>query len=41
MTQLRENLEASGRKAQMEMRAEEARQIQETLRTVPLGIYVG
>jgi hypothetical protein len=41
MTQLRENLEAAGRKAQMEMRAEEARQLQETLRTVPLGIYVG
>jgi len=41
MTQLRENLEASGRKAQMEMRAEEARQLQETLRTVPLGIYIG
>ena len=40
-TQLRENLEASGRKAQMEMRAEESRQLQETLRTVPLGIYVG
>lgn len=41
ITQLRENLEASGRKAQMEMRAEEARQIQETLNKVPLGIYVG
>ena len=41
VTQLRENLEASGRKAQMEMRAEEARQVQETLRTVPLGIYIG
>ena len=41
MTQLRENLEASGRKAQMEMRAEEARQLQETLKTVPLGIYIG
>jgi hypothetical protein len=41
MTQLRENLEASGRKAQMEMRAEEARQIQETLKMAPLGIYIG
>ncbi len=41
ITQLRENLEASGRKAQMEMRAEEARQINDTLRLVPLGIYIG
>lgn len=41
VTQLRENLEASGRKAQMEMRAEEARQLQDTLRAVPLGIYIG
>lgn len=41
ITQLRENLEASGRKAQMEMRAEEARQLQETLQKIPLGIYIG
>lgn len=41
ITQLRENLEASGRKAQMEMRAEEARQLQEVLQRVPLGIYIG
>lgn len=41
VTQLRENLEASGRKAQMEMRAAEAQQIMETLQRVPLGIYVG
>ena len=41
VTQLRENLEASGRKAQMEMRAAEAQQIQETLMKVPMGIYVG
>jgi hypothetical protein len=41
MTQLRENLDASGRKAQMEMRAAEAQQIQETLNKIPLGIYVG
>lgn len=41
ITQLRENLEASGRKAQMEMRAAEAQQIQETLMKVPMGIYVG
>jgi len=41
ITQLRENLEASGRKAQMEMRAEEARQLQETLNKIPLGVYIG
>jgi hypothetical protein len=41
VTQLRENLEASGRKAQMELRSEEARQINETLQRVPLGIYIG
>jgi hypothetical protein len=41
ITQLRENLEASGRKAQMEMRAAEAQQIQDTLMKVPMGIYVG
>ena len=41
VTQLRENLEASGRKAQMEMLADQARQIQETLQRIPLGIYIG
>jgi hypothetical protein len=41
ITQLRENLEATGRKAQMELRAEESRQIQETLTRVPMGIYIG
>jgi hypothetical protein len=41
VTQLRENLEATGRKAQMEMRAEEAARLQETLQKVPLGIYIG
>lgn len=41
ISQLRENLEASGRKAQMEMRAAEAQQIQETLNKVPMGIYIG
>lgn len=41
ITQLRENLEATGRKAQMEMRAAEAAQIMETLQKVPLGIYIG
>jgi hypothetical protein len=41
ITQLRENLEATGRKAQMELRAAEAEQIQQTLQRVPLGIYIG
>lgn len=41
ITQLRENLEATGRKAQMEMKAAEAQQIMETLQKVPLGIYIG
>jgi hypothetical protein len=41
VTQLRENLEASGRKAQMELRAEESQRMQETLKAVPLLIYVG
>jgi hypothetical protein len=41
VTQLRENLEATGRKAVMEMRAEEARQVNETLAKIPLGIYIG
>ena len=41
VTQLRENLEATGRKAVMEMRSEEARQINETLAKIPLGIYIG
>jgi hypothetical protein len=41
ITQLRENLEATGRKAQMELRAEEAARLQETLQKVPLGIYIG
>jgi hypothetical protein len=41
MLQLRENLEASGRKAQMENKALEAQQLQESLSKVPLKIYVG
>jgi hypothetical protein len=41
MTQLRENLEATGRKAQMELREAEAQQLQATLQRVPLGIYIG
>ena len=41
MTQLRENLEASGRAAQIEAKANEADKIQETLRKTPLLIYIG
>jgi len=41
MAQLRENLEATGRKAQMELREAEAQQINATLAKVPLGIYIG
>jgi hypothetical protein len=41
MTQLRENLEASGRAAQMDAKANEAEKIQETLRKTPLLIYIG
>lgn len=41
ITQLRENLDATGRKAQMEMKAAEAQQLQETLTKIPLGIYIG
>lgn len=41
ITQLRENLEATSRKTQMENRAFEAQQLQEALSKVPLFIYVG
>ena len=41
MTQLRENLEASGRAAQMDAKANEAEKIQETLRKTPLLFYIG
>lgn len=41
MTQLRENLEATGRKAQMELREAEAQQLNSALQKVPLGIYIG
>lgn len=40
ITQLRENLTATSRKTQMEMRATEAQQLQDSLRKVPLAIYV-
>lgn len=41
MTQLRENLEAAGRAAQMDAKANEAEKIQETLRKTPLLLYIG
>lgn len=41
MTQLRENLEASGRTAQMEAKANEADKIRETLKAIPLMLYIG
>lgn len=40
ITQLRETLEATGRKAQMEKQAEEAENLQRGLKGVPLPIYV-
>jgi hypothetical protein len=41
ITLLREDLEKSGRSAQLEMRAMEAEKIEETLRRVPMPIYIG
>ena len=41
MTQLRENLEASGRAAQMDAKATEAEKIRDTLKSVPLLLYIG
>ncbi len=41
ITQLRENLTATSRKAQMETLAAQNQQIQDTLKQVPLGLYVG
>jgi hypothetical protein len=41
MTQLRENLEASGKSAQMEARALESEKTMEILRRAPLLIYIG
>jgi hypothetical protein len=40
MSQLRENLEASGRSALMDAKANEAEKMQDTLKMVPLGIYI-
>ena len=41
ITQLRGNLEATGRTALMEAKATEAEKMRDTLRSVPLLIYVG
>lgn len=41
MSQLRENLEVSGRAAQIEAKANESDKIQDSLRKVPLFIYIG
>ena len=41
MTQLRENLEATGRSALLDAKANEADKIMETLKKVPLFIYIG
>lgn len=41
INQLRENLEASGRSAQIEKQAQQAEQLQTALRTAPTFIYIG
>jgi hypothetical protein len=41
INQLRENLEATGRSAQMEKQAQQAEQLQQTLKVSPLYIYIG
>jgi hypothetical protein len=41
ITQLRENLEATGRTAMMEAKATEAEKMRDTLKSVPLLIYIG
>lgn len=41
ITQLRENLEATTRKSQLEQKAAESQQLQESLQKIPLGIYIG
>jgi len=41
VTELRENLEAAGRKQQMEDRAKEAEFLNETLKRIPMLIYIG
>ena len=41
LTQLREQLQQTGRRAQMEAKREESENLQEIINKVPLGIYVG
>lgn len=41
ITQLRENLEATSRKTQMEQQATQAQQLQESLTKIPLLLYIG
>lgn len=41
ITQLRENLDATSRKAQMEVQSAQTQQLQESLTKIPLLIYVG
>jgi hypothetical protein len=41
IAQLRENLEATGRTALMEAKATEAEKMRDTLKSVPLMIYIG
>jgi hypothetical protein len=41
ITQLRENLEATSRKAQMEAKADETEKMTSIMKTVPLLIYIG
>jgi hypothetical protein len=41
ITQLRENLEQAGRSAQMEKKAEQAKNLHDSLQYVPVMIYVG
>jgi len=41
ITQLRENLEATSRKAQMEAKADETEKMTVIMKTVPLLIYIG
>jgi hypothetical protein len=40
MTQLRENLEATGREKMMEVKANEAEKMQDIFKKMPLGIYI-
>jgi len=41
LTQLRDTLNATGRGAQLEAQAKEAEDVQNTLKSIPMTIYVG